>query len=65
MRSLVGYESWVERDAAMALDFDPAVVALASQPFRLAWTDGIASTPRTTSRGLPTASAWSSMSGRR
>ncbi|WP_234326563.1 TnsA-like heteromeric transposase endonuclease subunit [Streptomyces sp. NRRL S-495] len=39
-RTHVGYESWVERDAAMALDFDPAVVALASQPFRLAWTDG-------------------------
>ncbi|MFE7236306.1 TnsA-like heteromeric transposase endonuclease subunit [Streptomyces sp. NPDC057596] len=38
-RSLVGYESWVERDAAMALDFDPVVAALASQPFRLAWTD--------------------------
>ncbi|MEV5947585.1 TnsA-like heteromeric transposase endonuclease subunit [Streptomyces sp. NPDC051993] len=38
--SLVGYESWVERDAAMALDFDPAVVALASQPFRLLWSDG-------------------------
>ncbi len=33
-RTHVGYESWVERDAAMALDFDPAVVALASQPFR-------------------------------
>ncbi|MGW6838975.1 TnsA-like heteromeric transposase endonuclease subunit [Streptomyces sp. NPDC054949] len=39
-RTHVGYESWVERDAAMALDFDPAVVALASQPFRLGWTDG-------------------------
>ncbi|TKA04856.1 TnsA-like heteromeric transposase endonuclease subunit [Actinacidiphila oryziradicis] len=39
-RSPVGYESWVERDAAMALDFDPVVVALASQPFRLAWSDG-------------------------
>ncbi|TKA10959.1 TnsA-like heteromeric transposase endonuclease subunit [Actinacidiphila oryziradicis] len=39
-RTQVGYESWVERDAAMALDFDPAVVALASQPFRLTWTDG-------------------------
>ncbi|MET9881470.1 TnsA-like heteromeric transposase endonuclease subunit [Actinacidiphila glaucinigra] len=39
-RSQVGYESWVERDAAMALDFDPAVVALASQPFRIAWWDG-------------------------
>ncbi len=31
---LVGYESWVERDAATALDFDPAVVALASLPCR-------------------------------
>ena len=39
-RTQVGYESWVERDAAMALDFDPAVVALASQPFRLSWSDG-------------------------
>lgn len=39
-RDLVGYESWVERDAAMALDFDPAVVALASQPFCLSWWDG-------------------------
>ncbi|MFG2940310.1 TnsA-like heteromeric transposase endonuclease subunit [Streptomyces sp. NPDC048282] len=38
-RDQVGYESWVERDAAMALDFDPAVVALASQPFCLAWAD--------------------------
>jgi hypothetical protein len=38
--SLVGYESWVERDAVMSLDFDPAVVALASQPFRIAWADG-------------------------
>ncbi|MFD4761673.1 TnsA-like heteromeric transposase endonuclease subunit [Streptomyces sp. NPDC058439] len=37
---LVGYESWVERDAAMALDFDPAIVALASQPFRLVWPNG-------------------------
>jgi hypothetical protein len=36
-RSQVGYESWVERDAVMALDFDPAVIALSSQPFRLAW----------------------------
>jgi hypothetical protein len=39
-RSQVGYESWVERDAAMALDFDPAVVGLASQPFRLCWPQG-------------------------
>ncbi|MFJ1938596.1 MULTISPECIES: TnsA-like heteromeric transposase endonuclease subunit [unclassified Kitasatospora] len=38
--SQVGYESWVERDAAMALDLDPTVVALASQPFRIVWTAG-------------------------
>ena len=30
----VGYESWLERDHVMLLDFDPAVVALASQPLR-------------------------------
>ena len=28
----VGYESWLERQPA-AFDFDPAVVAIASQPF--------------------------------
>jgi len=39
-RSQVGYESWSERDAVMALDFDPMVVGLASQPFRLAWRAG-------------------------
>lgn len=33
----VGYESWVERDVAMMLDFDSAVVAFASQPFWLCW----------------------------
>jgi hypothetical protein len=33
----VGYESWLERDHVMALDFDPDVVGLASQPFRLSW----------------------------
>ncbi len=36
----VGYESWLERDQVMALDFDPAVVGLSSQPFRLSWQDG-------------------------
>jgi hypothetical protein len=34
----VGYESWLERDHLMMLDFDPAVVAVASQPFWLFWT---------------------------
>ncbi|MFJ8307704.1 MULTISPECIES: TnsA-like heteromeric transposase endonuclease subunit [unclassified Streptomyces] len=35
----VGYESWLERDHAMALDFDPQVSALASQPLWLFWED--------------------------
>ena len=30
-----GYESWLERDHAMALDFDREVVAFAAQPFWL------------------------------
>jgi hypothetical protein len=33
----VGFESWVERDAVMLLDFDPNVVAVSSQPFCLRW----------------------------
>jgi hypothetical protein len=36
----VGYESWLERDRLMLLDFDPAVTAVASQPFWLHWHDG-------------------------
>jgi len=28
----VGFESWLERDHAMLLDFDPAIVAFAAQP---------------------------------
>lgn len=35
----VGYESWLERDRVMALDFDPDVVGLSSQPFRLSWQE--------------------------
>jgi hypothetical protein len=35
----VGYESWLERDRLMALDADPEVVAVASQPFWLCWDD--------------------------
>ncbi len=33
----VGFESWVERDTVMLLDFDPDVVAVSSQPFWLRW----------------------------
>ena len=35
----VGYESWLERDHLLALDFDPRVVGIASQPFWLHWVD--------------------------
>jgi hypothetical protein len=35
----VGFESWLERDHLMALDFDPTVVGVGSQPFWLLWTD--------------------------
>jgi hypothetical protein len=33
----VGYESWLERDRVMDLDFDPDVIGLSSQPFTLSW----------------------------
>lgn len=36
----VGYESWLERDHLMQLDFDEAIVGISSQPFRLHWHDG-------------------------
>jgi hypothetical protein len=35
----VGYESWLERDQLMMLDFDPQVDGIASQPFWLHWAD--------------------------
>ncbi|APY84499.1 hypothetical protein A7J05_00725 [Streptomyces alfalfae] len=34
----VGYDSWLERDHVMLLDFDPAVVGISSQPFWLFWS---------------------------
>lgn len=39
----VGYESWLERDHVMLLDFDPQITAIASQPFWLHWIreDGV------------------------
>jgi hypothetical protein len=45
--SLVGFESWLERDWLMLLDFDPDVVGIAAQPFWLLWT-----TPVLTRTGL-------------
>jgi hypothetical protein len=37
MRDLAGFESWLERDRVMLLDFSPEVVAFSSQPFWLTW----------------------------
>jgi putative transposase len=37
MGAHVGFESWVERDNLMMLDFDPTVIAVSSQPFWLFW----------------------------
>ncbi|MEU9713556.1 TnsA-like heteromeric transposase endonuclease subunit [Streptomyces sp. NPDC047967] len=36
----VGFESWLERDHVMLLDFTPEVTGLQSQPFWLFWEDG-------------------------
>ncbi|MDO0934203.1 TnsA-like heteromeric transposase endonuclease subunit [Streptomyces sp. DG2A-72] len=36
----VGYESWLERDHAMLLDFDRRVTGFASQPMWLFWMAG-------------------------
>jgi hypothetical protein len=33
----VGYESWLERDRLILLDFDAGTVGIASQPFWLFW----------------------------
>ena len=35
----VGFESWLERDHLMVMDFDPFVRAVSSQPFWLRWRD--------------------------
>jgi hypothetical protein len=35
----VGFESWLERDHVMLMDFDPGIVGIASQPFWLHWQD--------------------------
>jgi hypothetical protein len=36
----VGFESWLERDHLMLMDFDPDLRAVSSQPFWLRWRDG-------------------------
>ena len=35
----VGFESWLERDHVMLMDFDPGITGIASQPFWLHWQD--------------------------
>jgi len=35
----VGFESWLERDHVMVMDFDPGITGIASQPFWLHWQD--------------------------
>lgn len=35
----VGFESWLERDHIMVMDFDPDITGIASQPFWLRWQD--------------------------
>ncbi|WP_245714634.1 hypothetical protein [Micromonospora inyonensis] len=56
----VGYESWLERDHVMLLDFDPAVVGIASQPFGCPGRRrvGCAGICRTTSSASRTAVGW-------
>ncbi|GAA5049901.1 hypothetical protein GCM10023318_19420 [Nocardia callitridis] len=39
MAAHVEFESWLERDEAMALDFDAEVTGFAAQPFWLFWPD--------------------------
>ena len=43
--SHVGHESWVERDQLMALDADPDVIGVLSQPFWIHWSDGTRHAP--------------------
>nr|WP_249375704.1 TnsA-like heteromeric transposase endonuclease subunit [Streptomyces sp. I05A-00742] len=57
----VGFESWLERDHAMLLDFTPQVMGLLSQPLWLFWKDErgkwISHAPDT-SLGSKTAGGW-------
>ena len=39
MNAHVPFESWLERDVAMAPDLDPPVLAFASHSFWLSWTE--------------------------
>ena len=53
MSGRVGFESWLERDQLVVIDFDSSVVGIASQRFWLRWTvvgDSQGCTRRATSR---------------
>ena len=57
----IGFESWVERDHLIALDFDPSVTAMVSQPFWLHWTERAGrpgGTPRTFWCASTTGRSW-------
>ena len=57
----VGFESWLERDHVMLMDFDPGITGIASQPFWLHWHEGTAGRGgmrRISSRGGLMAAAW-------
>ena len=63
----MGFESWLERDHLMLMDFDPAVRAVSSQPFWLRWRDGGAGSAgmrRISSPAGTTGPGWWSMSVR-
>ena len=60
MDAHVGFESWLERDVAMTLDFDPEVVMFSSQPFWLVWAQDGEQQRRVpdSSPGSPMARGW-------
>jgi hypothetical protein len=62
----VGFESWLDRDRLLLLDFDPKVTGIASQPFWLYWHDGERERrhARTTSPAARMARRWSPTSVR-
>ncbi len=56
----VGFESWLERDRLLLMDFDPKVVGIGSQPFGCTGmtVSGSVGMPRTTSCAAWTAQRW-------
>src|ERR1700683_1672779 len=54
----VGFESWLERDHVMVMDFDPDITGIASQPFWLHWQDEDGRPRGIFSPGGPMAAPW-------